>query len=104
MKRNAFLMRLKPGCEAEYRLRHNAIWPELKRELRAAGISDYSIYLERTTGHLFAVQKLASDHTANRLPETEVVQRWWQSMRDLMETHPDGSPCCAPLEEVFHLD
>ena len=30
MKREAFKMYLKPGCEAEYEKRHAAIWPELK--------------------------------------------------------------------------
>ena len=33
MKREAFKMFLKPGCEAEYEKRHNAIWPELKKLL-----------------------------------------------------------------------
>jgi len=97
-------MKLKPGHEEEYRRRHDEIWPELKRELRAAGISDYSIYLHRPTGHLFAVQKLSDDDTSAELPKLPVVRKWWFSMADLMETHPDKSPVCAPLEEVFHMD
>lgn len=104
MKRQAFLMKLKPGCAAEYRRRHDAIWPELKRELRSAGISDYSIYLDPSTGVLFAVQKLADDHTAAELPLTPVVQKWWKHMADLMEVQSDHSPVCLPLDEVFHLD
>ena len=40
MKRNAFKMKLKPGTVAEYKKRHDEIWPELSAELRAAGISD----------------------------------------------------------------
>ena len=43
MKRYAFIMQLKPGNEAEYKRRHDEIWPELKDELRKAGISNYSI-------------------------------------------------------------
>lgn len=97
-------MRLKPGCEREYRRRHDEIWPELKRELRTAGISDYSIHLDRSTGTLFATQKLSDDHTSAGLPRLDVMQRWWQHMRELMETNPDGSPRCAPLEEMFHLE
>ncbi len=46
MKRNAFVMKLKPGFEAEYKKRHDVIWPELHKELKAAGISDYSIFLD----------------------------------------------------------
>lgn len=46
MKREAFKMYLKPGCEAEYEKRHAAIWPELKALLSQNGVSDYSIYLQ----------------------------------------------------------
>ncbi len=56
MIRNAFVMKLKPGFEAEYKKRHDAIWPELSRELKRAGISDYSIFLDQRTLTLFAVQ------------------------------------------------
>ncbi len=103
MQRNAFTMQLKPGAAAEYRRRHDAIWPELVEALRDAGISDYSIFLEESTGRLFAVQKLADGHTAADLPQHPVVRRWWDMMADLMETHPDGEPVSGPLTEVFHL-
>lgn len=45
MKRFAFKMYLKPGCENEYAKRHTAIWPELKKQLvEHQGISNYSIF------------------------------------------------------------
>ena len=97
-------MRLKPGNEVEYHRRHDELWPELAAALTDAGICDYSIYLDRTTGTLFAVQKLAENHTADRLPDHPVVQRWWAYMADLMDTNPDHSPVSLPLERVFHLD
>jgi len=104
MIRNAFTMKLKPGCEAEYKRRHDGLWPELARELRAAGISDYSIFLDEQTLTLFAVQKLSDTHTADRLPASPIVRKWWDYMAPLMETHPDHAPICHPLKEVFHLD
>ncbi len=104
MLRHAFLMKLKPGHEAEYKKRHDAIWPELARELKAAGISDYSIFLDPTTGTLFATQKLTDNNTAAALPQSPVVKKWWVYMKDLMETHPANSPVTCPLIEVFHLD
>lgn len=97
-------MKLKAGCEAEYRRRHDAIWPELARVLRDAGISDYSIFLDPETFTLFAVQKQADDCTAPSLPQHPVVRKWWSYMADLMETHPDHAPVCRDLPEVFHLD
>jgi L-rhamnose mutarotase len=97
-------MQLKPGFEAEYRKRHDEIWPELSAALSEAGISDYSIFLDEETLTLFAVQKLADGHTADALPDHPVVKRWWAYMADLMEVNPDYSPVTRPLKEVFHAD
>jgi len=58
MIRNAFKMKLSSGDVAEYKRRHDEIWPELVDELRKAGVSDYSIYYDEQTQILFAFQKL----------------------------------------------
>ena len=97
-------MRLKPGVVAEYKKRHDEIWPELKAELKAAGVSDYSIFLDEETLTLFAVQKLSEGNTATELPNSPVVRKWWDFMSPLMEVHSDNSPVIKPLKEVFHLD
>ena len=102
--RHAFTMKLKPGFEEEYRKRHDAIWPELAKELRAAGISDYSIFLDAESRTLFAVQKLREGNTADALPQSPVVRKWWNYMAPLMEVQPDNAPVCVELREVFHLD
>ena len=104
MNQIAFLMKLKPGVAAEYKKRHDEIWPELATELKAAGISDYSIFLDEQTLTLFAVQKLSDDNTAAALPKTPIVRKWWDYMAPLMETNSDHSPVTSPLREVFHLD
>jgi len=104
MQRNAFTMKLKPGYEAEYKKRHDEIWPELAKELSKAGVSDYSIFLDEETLTLFAVQKLSDDNTADDLPQTGIVKKWWAYMADIMDTNPDNSPVCIPLREVFHQD
>lgn len=104
MEEIAFTMQLKPGNEAEYQRRHDEIWPELSRALTDAGISDYSIYLDRRTGVLFAVQRRTNNHTTDALPDLLIVQRWWAYMADLMDTNPDNSPVVTTLERVFHHD
>ena len=104
MIRASFKMQLKKGFEAEYKKRHDEIWPELERELSKAGISDYSIFLDEETLTLFAVQKLTDNNTADDMPQTEIVKKWWAYMGDIMETNSDNSPVCKPLKEVFHLD
>jgi len=100
----AFRMKLKPGTVAEYRRRHDALWPELGQLLRDAGIYDYSIFLDEETLHLFAVLKLKEKNQRDTLPEHPVMRRWWDYMRDLMHTHPDGRPVEWPLIPMFHLD
>ena len=104
MKRHAFKMKLKPGFEAEYRRRHDEIWPELARALREAGTSDYSIFLDPETLSLFAVQKLADGETTAKLPRLPIVRQWWDYMAPLMETLPDHTPVSCELQEVFHMD
>jgi L-rhamnose mutarotase len=104
MRRNAFKMKLKAGYEAEYKKRHDEIWPELSQELTAAGVSDYTIFLDEETLTLFAVQKLTDDNTADELPQTAIVKKWWAYMADIMDTNPDNSPVSKPLREVFHQD
>jgi L-rhamnose mutarotase len=100
----AFRMKLKPGNIVEYRRRHNAIWPELAQLLREAGIYDYSIFLDEETLHLFAVLKLREPNTRDQLAQHPVMRRWWDYMRDLMETQADGKPVEWPLVPMFHLE
>ncbi|MDR2535712.1 MAG: L-rhamnose mutarotase [Treponema sp.] len=104
MKRKAFAMRLRPGCEKEYKKRHDEIWAELKAELRKAGVSDYSIYLDPKTNTLFAFQYLADDATDGDLAQKDIVKKWWHTMKDLMDTNIDESPVCDNLQEMFHMD
>ena len=104
MKRNAFIMKLKPGAVAEYQKRHDEIWPALVVELKAAGISDYAIFFDEETQVLFAVQTLEENNTAVNLSDSPVVRTWSDNLAGLMEVHPDNSPVVRPLREVFHLD
>ena len=103
MIRHAFTMKLKPGCAAEYKRRHDTIWPELAQALREAGVSDYSIFLDEETLTLFAVQKLSDTNTAALLAQNPIVRKWWDSMSPLMDVLPGNAPVCGALKEVFHL-
>ena len=103
MERYAFKMKLHPGMEAEYRKRHDAIWPELVALLHKAGASDYSIYLDPETNILFGILTRPEDHTMAALPEHPVMKRWWAHMADIMETNPDNSPVQRDLVPVFHM-
>jgi L-rhamnose mutarotase len=104
MKRLAFKMHLLEGQKDEYKKRHNEIWPELSQLLKDAGISEYSIFLDEETNTLFAFQKLSGTGSSQDLGQTEIVQKWWAFMADIMKTNPDHSPVTKSLEEVFYME
>ncbi len=104
MNRLAFKMYLNEGQKEEYVKRHNEIWPELKKLLKDAGVSEYSIFLDEETNILFAFQKVTGDGGSQDLGQTEIVQKWWAYMKDIMKSNPDNSPVSIPLEEVFFME
>lgn len=103
MKRLAFKMKLFEGCEIEYKKRHDALWPELKELLKETGVSDYAIFLDSDTLTLFGVLKITNPNEMIALSEHPVMKRWWEYMKDIMESNPDDSPISIPLEEIFYL-
>ncbi|GAB2183358.1 L-rhamnose mutarotase [Roseibium sp. LAB1] len=104
MEKYAFKMQLNPGMEAEYRKRHDEIWPELVALLKEAGISDYSIHLDPETNILFGVLWRQDSHAMDDLPNHPVMRKWWEHMADVMATKPDNEPVATPLTTVFHMD
>jgi len=48
--------------------------------------------------------KLNPGDRRDELPQHPLMQRWWQYMADLMETHPDQRPREWPLLSMFHLE
>ncbi len=103
MQVNAFRLKLKPGFEAEYKKRHDEIWPELKDLLLRAGIAEYYIFLDEATGSLFAFQKIAPTEVALTLSEQPIMRRWWDYMADIMDVNPDNSPVVVPCPQVFSM-
>lgn len=97
-------MSVHPGCETEYERRHQPIWPELERTLLAHGVKNYSIFLHPETRQLFGYVEFESEAQWNAIAQTEVCQRWWASMKEIMWSNLDHSPVTVELREVFHLD
>ncbi len=104
MQRVAFLMGVKPGHEREYKERHAAVWPELLKDLSAAGARNYSIYMDGT--RLFAYMEVEDFEAFNRAMAASDANRRWQAfMAPIMDVRRDpktGHP--VTLEEVFHLE
>ncbi|MDQ0654222.1 L-rhamnose mutarotase [Pseudomonas cedrina] len=103
MQTRAFRMNLNPGQAAEYRRRHDQIWPELAQALLDAGVVDYRIFLDEPANALFAVLTHEDLHGLDALPGTDLMQRWWTYMQDIMPSHPDASPISVDLLPMFQL-
>ncbi|HYE75669.1 MAG TPA: L-rhamnose mutarotase [Blastocatellia bacterium] len=104
MIRKAFVMQVAPDKHDEYVRRHNPIWPELEQTLKEHGVQSYSIFLDAETNQLFAYVEIECEKRWQAIAETEVCQRWWKYMSELMPSNPDHSPVTKSLREVFFLD
>ncbi len=103
MLRKAFVMQVNPDAHAEYQRRHDALWPEMADTLKAHGAHSYSIHLDAKRSLLFAYVEIESEERWAAIAGTPVCRRWWDHMRDVMATNPDGSPVSEDLREVFYL-
>jgi L-rhamnose mutarotase len=101
--RKAFRMSVGPDQQAEYIRRHNPIWHDLETVLLQHGVRTYSIFLDAATGDLFAYAEIDGEERWAAIAATDICQRWWQTMRELMPSSADGSPVSRDLREVFHL-
>ncbi|HEY7049261.1 MAG TPA: L-rhamnose mutarotase [Jatrophihabitantaceae bacterium] len=106
-RRVASVIRLRPEQEQTYRELHAAVWPGVLATLRAAHISNYSIFLR--DGLLFSYLEYSGDDYAAdtaRIAADPETQRWWQltdPCQQPLDTAGAGE-WWAPAEEVFHLD
>jgi L-rhamnose mutarotase len=104
MIRKALVMSVNAGAEEEYERRHRPIWEELAEALKAHGVHNYSIFLHPVTRQLFGYVEIESEERWEAIAKTEVCQRWWKHMADVMPSNADASPVSQSLREVFHLD
>ena len=102
--RKAFVMSVDAGREQEYERRHRPIWPELEAVLKQHGVHNYSIFLLPETRQLFAYAEIEDAEKWAAIAQTDVCQRWWRHMSDVMPSNPDHSPVAIEMREVFHID
>jgi L-rhamnose mutarotase len=104
MMRKSFRMSIHPGAADEYARRHQPIWAELEHTLIRHGVTSYSIFFDPATNDLFGYAEIESEERWAAIARTDVCQRWWKHMRDLMPVNPDDSPVATELREVFHIE
>jgi L-rhamnose mutarotase len=104
VERVCFTARIRPDRLAEYRERHERVWPEMRAALSEAGWGNYSLFLGEDgllIGYLETDDyQAALDAMAGR----DVNQRWQAEMSEFFDD--DGPPDRSLLRiaEVFHLD
>jgi L-rhamnose mutarotase len=105
MPRVCFVLHVRKDQVAEYRRRHQEVWPDMQAALSATGWHNYSLFL-REDGLLIGYLE-CDDFEASRaaMDGTEVNGRWQTAMQDLFEELGDrrADEAMRPLDEVFHL-
>ena len=101
MIRRAFTMRLKPGELAEYKRKHDNIWPELVREIEKSGIASITTF-ERDPD-LFLFSEIKNEKAWDRLWGSEIHKRWGDVMVQHMH-FKDGIVDFGELREIFHCE
>ncbi|NWO00516.1 L-rhamnose mutarotase [Tetragenococcus halophilus] len=104
MTRKAIRMQLYPGYENEYKKRHDELWPEMRNMLKDHGVINYAIFLDKETNALFGYLEIEDEDKWAQSAYTEINQKWWNHMADIMETNEDHSPKTVNLVEVFNFN
>lgn len=103
MIKKAIKMKVYPEQHAEYKRRHDELWPEMEQMLKAHGAISYSIFLDEETSTLFGYLEIEDEARWAQTAQTEINKKWWDYMEDIMETNPDHSPVSVDLLPVFEL-
>jgi len=96
-----FVLRVRAGMEAEYRRRHDTLWPEMRAALLEAGILHYEIWLHAPTRLLFAHQ-IRRVGVGPSPAGDAVMARWRRHMADVLE-QTDTGPWRETLTREFRL-
>lgn len=99
--RCAFTLRLKPGAFDEYVRYHDAVWPELVREIERCGIAQITTF--ESDGQLFLYSEIHKPKAWEKLWNSKIHDRWSECMKPLMVFKPDGKLDSGPLRRIFHL-
>lgn len=104
MQRFCFTFDLRPGQEAEYKRRHDEIWPELVDALKDAGISNYTLFRRGLQVMAYCECEPDAQTALAKVGAAEVNRRWAAWFEDVIESLTDEDGRLLEAEEVWHLD
>ena len=104
MERICFTFDIYPGKEAEYKRRHDEIWPELVDAIRECGFKNYSLFRRDQTivAYVECHPDVATAFSA--LGAYEANDRWSEWFKDVIVSLTDENGELMTLPEVWHLD
>src|SRR5690349_8686791 len=104
MERICFTFEIYPGKEAEYKRRHDEIWPELVTVIQDAGIKNYNLFRRGTQIIAYAECHPDVATAFGKVGATEVNARWARWFEDVIVKLADDQGNLFRAEEVWHLD
>lgn len=104
MERACFTFEIRPGTEAEYKRRHDEIWPAMSTAIQDAGLTNYTLFRQGTQIIGYVECEPDIETAFDSLGSTDVNARWSHYFTDIIIslTDRDGNLCWA--EEVWHQD
>ncbi len=103
MAKYFFTYECRPGTEAEYIERHKAVWPEVIRALKAAGLSNFTTFMKGNK--LYAFIEADDFKTAwTRFQADPDTQRWEKYMSEVLITDVTQGEMEVLDHVVFHMD
>ena len=97
-----------PELIAEYKKRHETIWPEVTASMKQAGVVDMEIYLLGT--RMFMIMEVTEDFSfaakAKADQDSAEVQEWEQLMWQFQQPLPFAKPGekWVMMEKIFQLE
>ena len=105
MERFAWMGRIKPGMEAEYKRRHDEIWPEMVELLKSAGICNYTIWSDGDLLFGYYECEKGIEFAEKTQANSPIVDRWNEYMKDILELEMDPVTGAQPkLKKRFLME
>jgi L-rhamnose mutarotase len=95
-------MKLRPGAFAEYKRLHDELWPELFAEIEQSGVATMTIFAVNPE-FLVLYSEVRDEETWIKLRDSEVHQRWTETLKPLFVLNEEGTPDIGELEDIFHI-
>lgn len=104
MQRFCFTFEIRPGTEAEYKRRHDEIWPELVEVIQGSGVRNYSLFRRGTQVIAYCECEPDVATAFAEIGASPHNARWSEWFEDIIVSLTDEDGNLYVADEVWHLD